>query len=355
MGPRSRVLDGLGGAPLDSVPLTVAAHRLRRSQTERQLRNEGLCLVAKGPPLLRTIYHKAEEERLFSGRQGSVVERIRIRTTVGELTRVVQHSPDRRASWTTERLFKSPKDYAPLVVMFRDQRFESNFGAFEAEQAEAGEDILLRPTLGLSPFHLVMHSLMGMETFAREWSDRRAEVLTLYKAVADNHRRRILQAAKSPARAVTYGGAVDPRDVGASRFAQYYLPHLREFADVMHTNGKLAGLQVQGDPRLLADAIGQSHADFVEGFQDQGFRLEEARRAWPDMTLWMEVPPTAHLLPEEGLRRWARDLLGRGHQGRVILSAGGLPPARRANLEVLHHALHESDEAALTAAGEMTG
>ena len=38
------------------------------------------------------------------------------------------------------------------------------------------------------------------------------------------------------------------------------------------------------------------------------------------------------LLPEDALRRWVRDLSGRGHQGRMVLSAGSVPVDRPGNL-----------------------
>jgi len=339
MTPRSLVLAALSGDPADGIPLTTPSGQVPRSQTERELRNAGLCLVGRGPPLLQPVYHKVEEERLFSGKAGAVFERIQVHTVDGDLSSVVRHDSERRASWTTERLFKNHRDYKPLMALYEDQRSESNLGAFELLQREAGEDLLLRPNLGPSPLHLIMHSLMGIDVFANEWNERQLEVLKLYKVIAENHRRRILQIAKSPALAVTYGGPLNAREIGADRFAKYYLPHLREFAEAMHTNGKLAGLQIQGDPRDLSPGIAATHVDYVEGFRDTGFRLEEAHRAWPDTTVWIDVPPGAHLLPEEGLSRWVRAIVKHSQGQRELLSTGTVPAERWSrNLLAIHQA-----------------
>lgn len=339
---RTRLLEALSGAAQDNILLTVPLSRLSRSETERRLRNEGVCLTGRGPPLLRPVYRSVDEERVFSGKAGAVLERIHVRTKHGELTSVVQHTREHNVTWTTERFFKSPYDYKPLTTLFRDQRFESNFAAFEAAQNEAGEDVLLCPNLGASPLHLIMHTLMGLETFAHEWADQREQILDLVKALAENQKRRLLQAAKSPALAITYGGVLNAREIGPARFTQYYLPPIRDFADLMHRNGKLAGIRVLGDPRPLAEAIGRSNVDFIKGFQDAGFRVEEARRAWPDTTLWAEVPPAAHLLPEDGMQRWAVDLSRRDHQGRVVLSVGAVPPGQQNNIVAVHRGLLEA-------------
>lgn len=352
MTPRSQVLRALAGEPFEGIPLTANKARVPRSQTERELRGAGLCLVQSGPRLLHPVYRNVAEERLFSGKTGAVFERIKVRTEAGNLNSVVRHSPERRQSWTTERLFKSARDYLPLIALFQDQRFESHFGAFDCMQQDVGEDILLRPNLGPSPLHYIMHTLMGMDVFAHEWSERRDDMLVLYKRISDNHRRRILQVAKSPASAVTYGGQLNAREIGAERFARYYQPHLREFADVMHTNGKLAGLQVLGDPRELSEGIADTHVDFVEGYQDVGYRLEEARRAWPDMTLWLEVPPAVHMMAEDGLSRWVRDIVKRASGPRALLSTGAIPPDRwRQNLTAIADAMVTTGDSAAAAAG----
>ncbi len=170
MTPRAHVLSALAGKPVDRIPLTSSAARVPRSQIERDLRNAGLCLVQSGPRLLETVYHNVVEERLFSGKAGAVFERIRVRTNDGDLCSVVRHASESHTSWTTERLFKTQRDYRPLMALFGDQRFESDLATFDQAQRDMGEDVLLRPNLGASPLHYIMHTLMGMEVFAHEWS-----------------------------------------------------------------------------------------------------------------------------------------------------------------------------------------
>lgn len=330
MKPRALIETVLRGEALQPVPLTASGAQVRRSEAERELRNRGLCLVDRGPALQKPTHHEVEEERVFSGKAGAVIERVQVRTDSGTLTSVIHHARDRNASWATERMFKSERDYLALIAMFKDLRFESNFGDFANLQEEVGEDVLLRPSLGASPMHQIMHSLMGLEQFAQEWSHRNDQVLDLYHAIAECQRRRIMQAAKSPALAITYGGQINAREIGRERFQAYYLPHLREFADLMHASDKVAGIQLLGDPRPLAEEIAETHVDYVEGFQGVGYSLAEARRAWPDITMWLEVPPAAHLLPEDGLARWVRQQLEMaGSSARLLLSAGPSMPANR--------------------------
>lgn len=346
MTPRAHVEATLRGEAGLRPALTAASAQVQRSEVERDLRNRGLCLIDRGPALLTETHHQVEQERVLSGKEGNVLERLRVRTAAGELSSVVCRAADRGTSWTTERLFKSMHDYKPLMALFEDQRFESSFGDFTRAQEQAGGDILLRPNLGPSPLHILMHSVMGLEVFSQEWDQHKDKILTLYKSLVEAQRRRVAQAAKAPATALTYGGLLDAREIGPERFERYYLPHLREFADLMHTNGKLAGIQVHGDPRPIAEGIAATHADYVEGFQGIGLSVAEARRAWPTMALWVDVPPAAHLLAQDALTRWARQLLDMaGTGGRVLLNAGpGMPRERGAgNLSALMGVLEERE------------
>jgi hypothetical protein len=111
--------------------------------------------------------------------------------------------------------------------------------------------------------------------------------------------------AASPALHANYGGNVTPEIIGLENFRRYYLPHYREAAEIMHRHGKLIGCHFDANCRLLAPAIAESGLDYIEAFTpapDTDMTLGEARRAWPEKTIWINFPSSLHLAADGEIR-----------------------------------------------------
>jgi hypothetical protein len=251
---------------------------------------------------------------------GDIVEQRRIHTPAGDLTTIMRHSADMRVCRTVQRLFRSPADYAPLMAMLAAETFADNAAEYCALEDRVGTDVLIRSRLGYTPMHQIMHDFMGLETFAEEWSHRREEVLALYKALVGNRKRQFVVVANSPATVITYGGHLNAQEVGEDRFSRYYLPAYNEFADLMHATGKLVGMHVSGDARPLSDGLARSHADYIEGFRPTPeLGLLDARKAWPDKAIWVEMPPDVHQRSLEDRATWIGNVLNKGRGKRFLL------------------------------------
>ena len=64
-------------------------------------------------------------------------------------------------------------------------------------------------------------------------------------------------------------------------------------ADALHKTGKFYGVHMDGLLAVLKEGIAASHLDFIEVFTPPpmgDLSLEDARRAWPDKTLWVNFP-----------------------------------------------------------------
>ena len=90
MTPRERVLAVLRGAPTDRVPFTIYERKIPQCAVERQLRNEGLCIVNRIRAYVTEHPHCATETRSY---MENGKERIRwtMRTPVGELSSVINN------------------------------------------------------------------------------------------------------------------------------------------------------------------------------------------------------------------------------------------------------------------------
>ncbi len=334
MTPRDRVEAVLHGERPDRVPFTAYEHLVPRCEAERHLRNDGLCLIARTPPVYRPVYKSVTVERVTYLEDGVFHARTHVHTPAGDLQAVERVEVDGESSWYTERLFTGPDDYRAVECLIRGTEFAPNYEAFEEAQRAMGGDAFMLAEVGYSPLQEIIYTLMGLEVFSVEWSERRDEVMGLYEALTENRRRIYPLVADSPAYAANYGGNVSAEVVGLERFETYYLPHYNEFADVMHDRGKVVGVHFDANTWVLAEAIAASRIDYIEAFTprpDTDMTIGEARTAWPDKVLWINFPTSVHGQANEAIAETARQILWEAAPGDRFLVGvtEEVPPDRR--------------------------
>jgi hypothetical protein len=343
LSPRERVEAALFGGQPDFVPFTIYEGHLPTSAVERQLRNEGLCIVQRNPAVYSIETPNVAEERLhFTGPDGDERVRTTWRSPAGTITAVhrvvpVGRSPLDRVmsytSWREEYPFKSPADYEPLEFMIRDRRYSPNYEDFLAKADLMGDDAIMRANIGYEPLQEILYNLMGIEQFAIEWAERRDRLMRLYDALIEDRRKIYPIVADSPARIANYGGNVSPEVMGGRRFERYILPNYEEAAEFLHARGKLLGVHFDANCRLLATGIGRSSIDYIEAFTpapDTDMTLAEARAAWPDKILWINFPSSIHLEPIPVIEEMTRQLLHEAAPGdRFLIGITEDVPANR--------------------------
>jgi len=330
--PRQRVQKALAGGHADKVPFTMYECMIPQCSAEREMRNRGLCIVNRRTPVVRTHRPNVKTTSQTFSKLGKQFVRTVHETPAGTLSALSE--PAGFTSWNHEKLFKGPDDYKAILFMIRDEQYETDYDAFRTAERDFGEDVICRVGIGLEPLQsLISGSTMDMQDFCMEWMDRRDEVLKLYGAIVENRRKVYPLVAASPAGHANYGGNVVAEVVGLENFRKYYVPHYNEAAEIFHRHGKLIGSHMDGNCRLLAEAIGQTGLDYIEAFTpapDSDLTLAEARRAWPDKVLWLNFPSSVHLRADEEVARVAADLIDQAPtpDGLIIGITEDMPPHR---------------------------
>ena len=296
--PRRQVEEVLRGGCTPRVPFTIYECMLPQCETERHLRNRGLCIVNR-----RNVFRRRRpnvtvlEERFVEAGRSCV--RIRHETPVGCVETL--HEPAGFTSWYHEKMFKTPEDYRVLRFMIEDETYEPDYEAFACEEAAFGDDAIFRANFGLEPLQqFISGPYMKMETFCIEWMERRDEILKLYGVMVEKHRTLYPMVAQSPVGHANYGGNVVPEIIGPDAFREYYVPHYNEAAEIMHRHGKLIGCHFDANCGVLAGDIAGTDLDYIEAFTpapDTDMTLAEARSAWPEKVLWLNFPSSLHLQP----------------------------------------------------------
>jgi hypothetical protein len=332
MTPRELVLTALRGGHGPRVPFTMYECMIPQCADERAMRNRGLCIVQRWPQVYTTHRPNVKATQTVRWEGGKRLVRTVYETPVGSVWTLEE--PAGFTVWHHEKMFKGPQDYAALEFMIRDEVYEPNYEAFAEAERWRGEDFIMRAGLGLEPLQaLVSGTIMSMEHFCVEWMERRDEVLRLYEALVEERRGVYPLVAASPATHANYGGNVVPEVIGPETFAEYYVPHYDEAAEELHAAGKLIGCHLDGNNRLIADAVAATGLDYVEAFTpapDTDMSLAEARAAWPDKALWLNFPSSVHLRPDEEVEQFTLDLLDEldSVDGLLVGITEDMPPER---------------------------
>ena len=332
MSPRERVEAALLGGQPDMVPLTHYDTLFPRCAVERQLRNDGLCIVQRRPSVFTVDSPNVSREEVhFAGSDGRARIRTMIRTPAGTLSAsrisvpIGDRPVDQVMSWTSwheEYLFKGPPDYERLEFMIQDRRYSPNYEVFQAQADLMGDDVIMRAQIPYEPLQEIIIEYMGVEQFAVEWAERRERVLHLHEVMVADRRKIYPLVAKSPALIANYGGNVTPEIVGRGRFERLIVPCYNEAAEVMHAHGKLLGVHFDANVRALAPGIANSKLDYIEAFSpapSSDMSLAEARAAWPDKILWINFPSVVHLEPVAAIEAMAYQLLREAAPGQRFL------------------------------------
>ena len=319
--PRERCERAVRFEDVDHVPLTIYESKIPQAEAERKLRNDGLCIVQRGPNVFSVRHPNVlDSESHTYVENGRQLTRTVTRTTAGDLTTVSE--PAGFTTWHHEKMFKGPDDYAALLAYASDVEVVPSYEPFIRISEMKGGDAVMRGAVGLEPMQLIIHHWMGVEVFSVEWMERQDEIMKLHDALVEERRKTYPVLAASPCEHFNYGGNVTPEIIGPRRFRDYYLPHYEEGCEVLHTAGKLVGCHFDANTKIIADAIAETSLDYIEAFTpapDTDMTLAEARAVWPDKALWINFPSSVWLRSDEQMQEVTLDLLQQAAPGNGLL------------------------------------
>jgi hypothetical protein len=319
--PGERVRRTLLGLEVDRIPFTVYENKVVYGRSERELRNDGMCIVQRRPPFYRIETPNCSVTSTQLTANGRAEVHTRIETPRGILTAVHIDQGDNQP-WRLKHLYADPADLEPLCTYVDDFRYVPNYGAVREKERVGGGDFFQRGALGYSPLLDIIYVYMGLERFSFEWADNRSAVIRLYDSLC-RKREEILQvSAGAPQLAINICGNVSASVLSPQMFRTWCLPRYNEAAEALHRAGKLVGIHFDGITRPYADAIRESGIDYVEALTPPptcDVSVREAHELWPDKILWVNFPSSVHMEPVETVRAVARQILEEARPHRRFL------------------------------------
>lgn len=311
MTPAEKVMVSLKGGHSASVPFTIYERKIPKCRAERDMRNRGLCIVERSVPVFRAYTPNVKIKQDVYVEDGRTMTRTYYETPCGVLSSLSEAAGF--TSWTHEKLFKTPDDYKAIRFLLQDEVYEPCYDCLMQAEKAAGGDIIFRAGFGLEPLQALISGVyLDMQDFCIEWMDNRDEIFSLYEIIVEKRREIYPLVAESPVSHANYGGNVVTEIIGLETFEQYYVPHYNEAAEIMHRHGKLIGTHLDGNCKLIAEAVAAADLDYIEAFTpspDTDMTLREAREAWQDKVLWLNYPSSLHLEPDEKIRSRTVEML----------------------------------------------
>ncbi|GEM_PF-1747968 len=314
--PAARVMAALRRENAGPPPFAVYEVFAPQSTGERILRERGMCVVKRVRSYYVTYDGADIQSCQYRDSKGTRLVRTRIETPEGSLSLLQQ--PAFNTSWTHEHLFKSPRDYKPLLYLLEHARVYERHGYVQSVIDSLGGDFLVRDNLPLEPMQQFISGVaMSVTDFAYEWHDNRDLLLQLYRAAARVNEQCCEVVARSPAQTVNYGGNVIPELIGPQVFQEYYLPHYQSACGRLQAAGKLVGCHFDGNNAPIMALIGQTPLDYVEAY-DPGISpgVGEALRHFAGKALWLNWPSPWHV---HTTKQMVGDTVG------LLKEAGGYP------------------------------
>jgi len=331
--PSERVEKMLRRESVDRIPFTAYENKVPPGRSERELRNDGLCIVQRHPNFYRVSTPNCRTDVCHVCGSGRTAVHTRVETPKGALTASDVQAADGGGMWRSERFFSGPRDYAALKAYIEDQIYIAGYEAVREKMAESGGDYFMRGQIDYSPMHKILYDYMGVERFAYEWQDHRTAVLELYEILRCKYRELYPIAAAAPELAINMGGNVSANVVSPLMFQEYYLPVYNEAAEILHRGGKLMGVHFDGYTLPYARCIADSALDYIEALTppptcDVG--VAQAHSLWPDKAIWINFPSTVHVSSEKEIAAVTRRILEqcRPEKGFLLGITEDVPPDR---------------------------
>ena len=317
-----------GGKP-PKTPFTSYDMYVPQCNTERFLRNRGMCIVNRIASTEMVFKGVLEETCHYRTADGKQMRRQSFDTPHGKLFWEAELAGN--YEWITSYLFKSESDFKAIRYLFNNAEIKETYASLAQRIRNNGGDSMLRERLWMPMQWIISTHLMSTNEFALQWYDNRDEIEGLYRELREIARTAYTVIAAGPLEVFNYGGNVIPQITGREIFEKFYIPDYCEAAEIMHDAGKLIGSHFDGENELIMDLIAKTPLDYIESYDpccSPG--IAEARRIFGRKPLWINWPSAWHYLsPGQIVDKTVGLIREAGDNGGFIIGISEDPPYDR--------------------------
>lgn len=319
---RERLMTVLQGGRADRIPVTIYHWLLPDTPAGKRLHAQGLIPIGSRR-IFREQHQNITIHRTESLHQGAKQTLTRIETPVGVLTERSTPDPTYGSRWIQEHLVKSVEDYRVMKFVFDHTDIEPAFDEYRAaNSAMANEGIVLGEILPI-PVQWLMVEIMGTPLWSEGVLLNSPEFDELLESLTRCYKRQVEIAADSPAEVIWLGDNVTGTVMSPRLFQKYCKPIYDFACNVLGQAEKISFAHYDGSNRPLRECIAGVALDVIEAFTPPpmgDMTVAEARQAWPDKVLSLNVPGNLFGQSAEEIGRHVSQYVEEGgDKGRFIL------------------------------------
>jgi Uroporphyrinogen decarboxylase (URO-D). len=229
-----------------------------------------------------------------------------IRTAAGDVTTVLEMTPAMQRDgmsipFVRKRPVESAADLEAVVQVFEHLEVVPTPKAYAAFRARIGEHglALANGPIAASPVHLILHDLMGMESFIYLYLDEPATVHRFAQRLAPFFDAALAALLQCEAEVVWWGANYDEHVTWPTFFREEIVTWLQTTGDRLRDNGKLLASHADGENRHLLPLFPACRLDIAESVCAAPMThdsLAELRRGFgATTTVWGGIPSIALL------------------------------------------------------------
>ena len=208
--------------------------------------------------------------------------------------------------------------------MVENTEYVADYFPIEQAMDWLGEDGVVLSALPHSPMQMLMIDWVGSEEgrFYYHYEDFPDIVEELYRALCKSRLALHEIAARSPAPIALCGDNVDGVLVTPKLFERYFMPVYEEQAELLHAQGKLMAVHMDGRLDVLKELVAQTPIDIVEALHPPpmgDLPLDDALRCWPNKSIWVGFPGSEYALGTKATKECALGLLKEGIPGERVV------------------------------------
>ena len=136
--PSERVEKMLRKEPVDRIPFTVYENKMTICRTERELRNDGLCIIQRHPNFYHISTPKCRREVRHVCENGRRIVRTTLETAKGTVTSSDVQEGSGSGMWRNGCFFSGEKDYVVLKAYVEDHTYVADYEVIRQKIAESG-------------------------------------------------------------------------------------------------------------------------------------------------------------------------------------------------------------------------
>jgi hypothetical protein len=216
--------------------------------------------------------------------------------------------------WQISRLIKKPEDYEVVTYIVDNTEYILDYFPLEQAKEWLGDDGVVAAEITRTPMSRLMIEWIGSEEGRFYIHHARYPDLVgeLYKAMSKNIAPLYEIAAKSPADIIFCPENTDGYLVSPVLFEKYFMPEYAKCARILHEQGKLMAVHMDGRLKVIKDLIAETPIDIIEALHPPpmgDLPVSEALKLWKDKVLWVGYPGAIYALGAEAVKNHALELL----------------------------------------------